>query len=157
MFSPSIVKQENFLKKLNIKQDLFCKIFATDHEIMGNASRAYMKAYGVNYENAKAPANKFLLKPQITARIQHYLSEEGFNNESIDKKHNFLVHQNKDLNVSLKAIQEYNKLKKRTVAQLEIIMPRPIMALDDDETIHKVDKSRAKNVLPESIDKESEA
>lgn len=147
MFSPAI-KSVKIVpeKKLNLKQDLFCKIFAKDPAIMGNGTQAYMKAYGVNFENAKAPANKFLLKPEITARIQHYLSEEGFNNESVDKKHNFLIQQNKDLNVSLKAIQEFNKLKKRVSNQIEIVMPKPLMELEDDEVIHKIDKSRAKEI-----------
>ena len=147
MFSPSIVKRKEIaLKKLNLKQDLFCKIFATDPEVMGNGSRAYMKAYGVSYENAKAPANKFLDKPEITARIQHYLSDEGFNDVSVDKKHNFLIHQNKDLNVSLKGIQEYNKLKKRIDNTLMIIAPKPIMELEDDEVVHKIDKSKVIDV-----------
>ncbi len=146
MFSPAIVKQQITLKKLNLKQDLFCKIFATDPAILGNASHAYMKAYGGSYLVATSAGKRLLEKPEITAKIQEYLSNEGFNDISIDKKHNFLVHQNKDLNVSLKAIQEYNKLKKRIDNKIELVLPKPLMQLDDDEVIHKIDKSKAKEV-----------
>ena len=138
-------------KQLNIKQDLFCRIYATDPEVMGNASRAYMKAYGAeNHIVAKASANKLMDRPEITARINEYLSTEGFNDFNVDKQLNYIINQHRDLNVKVKGIQEYNKLKQRVSNQIQIVMPKPIMDLDDDETIHKIDKSKAKDVQASS-------
>ena len=140
-------------KRLNIKQDLFCKLYATDSDIMGNASRAYMKAYGAeNPIVAKASANKLMDRPEITAQINEYLSTEGFNNENVDKQLNYVINQHRDLNVKVKGIQEYNKLKKRITNTLEIVAPKPIMDLEDDETIHKIDKSKAKDVQQSTDD-----
>lgn len=145
----NIVVKERIIpqKRLNIKQDLFCRIYATDPDVMGNASRAYMKAYG--QENpllSKSASSKLLDKPEITAKINEYLSTEGFNDLNVDKQLNYVINQHRDLNVKVKGIQEYNKLKQRVSNQIQIIMPKPIMDLDDDETIHKIDKSKAKDV-----------
>jgi phage terminase small subunit len=146
MSYPALIeKREIKLKKLNLKQDLFCKIYATDPQCIGNATYAYMKAYGIkNIQSAKPLSSNLLTKPEVTARINEYLSQDGFNDQSVDKKHNFLIQQYKDLNVSLKAIEHYNKLKKRITERLEISVPKPIMALDEDEVITKIDK---KNVI----------
>lgn len=152
MFSPAIRKSKiPAQKKLNLKQDLFCKVFATDPTVMGNGTQAYMKAYGVKFENAKAPANKFLLKPEITAKINEYLELDGFNDQTVDTHHLFLIRQKKDMNVSMKGIQEYNKLKKRITNTLEIRMPKPLLGgdLDDDEVIHKIDKKKVVEAEPE--------
>jgi hypothetical protein len=46
----------------------------------------------------------------------------------------------------MKGIEHYNKLKKRVADKMELIIPRPIMELDDDEVIHKIDKSKAKDI-----------
>lgn len=148
MYPALIEKREITDKKVNLKQDLFCKIYATDPDVIGNAHKAYQKAYKCNsIDTAKSGARQLLEKPQIMARINEYLSQDGFNNESVDKKHNFLIHQHKDLNVSLKAIQEYNKLKKRVTDRLEISIPKPILDIDDDETnIKHIDKKRAVDV-----------
>lgn len=121
-------------KVLNLKQDLFCKIYATDPECIGNATVAYMKAYGnENMFTSKTAGAQLLAKNEITERIAEYIELDGFNDQAVDKKHNFLIKQNKDLGVSLKAIQEYNKLKKRITDRLEIIMPKPILSLDEGD------------------------
>lgn len=131
-------------KKLNIKQDMFCKIYATDPEILGQGSEVYRRVYKVSsVEVARAAASRMLSDSKITAKINDYLSKEGFNDETIDKQHLFLIKQKKDLGVSMKGIEHYNKLKKRVENKIEIIMPKPITELDDDEVIHKIDKSKA--------------
>jgi hypothetical protein len=134
MFSPAIRKQQITPQKtLNIKQDLFCKIYATDPNCLGNATKAYMEAYKCkSIDTAKSGSRQLLEKHEITARINEYIEIDGFNDMAVDKKHNFLIKQNKDFNVSLKAIQEYNKLKKRVTDRLEISIPKPIIELDED-------------------------
>ncbi len=147
MFTVAMRKEKTpQYKELNVKQDLFCKIFATDPECLGNATYAYMKAYGATMITARPAASRMIDLPEITARINDYLEQDGFNNVSVDKKHNFLIKQNKDFGVSLKAIQEYNKLKKRVTNIVELTIPKPIIDLDDDEVIHKMDKKRAIDV-----------
>lgn len=149
MFSPAIRKpKEVKLRKLNMRQDLFCRLYATDPHILGNATQAYMLAYGSeNYMTSASAAKHMLDKPHITAKINEYIQQEGFNNENVDKQHLFLINQHKDLNVKMKGIEHYNKLKKRVENKLEIIMPKPIMEWDEEEdTIHKIDKSKAKDI-----------
>ena len=122
------------VKSINREQDMFCKLLAVDPDIMGNGTKAYMKAYkNDNVLTAKAAANKLLLKPEITARINEYLQQEGFNNENVDKQLLYVINQHRDLSTKVKGIQEYNKLKKRISDRLEIVMPKPIMALDGEE------------------------
>lgn len=150
-----IEKKQLSPRKLNLNQDMFCKLYATDHRFLGNGTEVYKYVYGseekpVSHEVAKMSASRFLTDDRFTARINEYLEIDGFNNESVDKKHNFLIKQNKDLNVSLKAIQEFNKLKKRVTDRLEITVPKPIMSWDDDtDTIRKIDKSKAKDISQE--------
>lgn len=122
------------VKSINREQDIFCKLLAVDPEIMGNATRAYMKAYkNDNVLTAKAGANKLLLKPEITARINEYLQLEGFNNENVDKQLLYVINQHRDLPTKVKGIQEYNKLKKRVTDRLEITIPKPLISLDEEE------------------------
>lgn len=150
-----IEKQQVTKRNLNLRQDLFCKTYATDPEVLGNATKTYMKVYNIQaYETAKAAAGRLLEDSRVTAKIKEYIEIDGFNDNAVDKKHNFLIHQNKDFNVSLKAVQEYNKLKKRVSNQIELVIPRPLMELDDDEVIHKIDKSKSRdvsqNVIPDT-------
>lgn len=146
----SIEKKQLAKRNLNLKQDLFCKLFATDPKILGNGSQCYLKAYGGSYETAKVNANRFLSDERITARINEYLSNEGFNEVNVDKQHLFIINQKKDLNVAMKGIQEFNKLKKRVSNTIELVIPKPIMNWDDDEVIHKIDKSKAKDISQDS-------
>lgn len=122
------------LKKVNVKQDLFCRIYANDPECMGNATYAYMKAYGTESKlTAKANAGLLIKKPEITARINEYLQLEGFNNENVDKQLLYVINQHRDLSTKVKGIQEYNKLKKRVTDRLEIMIPKPLISLDEEE------------------------
>ena len=83
------------------------------------------------------------MDPIISDRINQLIAEDGFNDSNVDRQHLFLLNQLKDFPTKMKAIQEYNKLKKRTDNSVTIVLPRPIMDLDDDEVIHKIDKSQA--------------
>nr|AKH47755.1 hypothetical protein ACD_19C00426G0134 [uncultured marine virus] len=148
MFSPTIVKKDKIIVKLNIKRDLFCKIYATDPDCMGNGTYAYMKAYNSdNYLVSKASANKLLQLDEITAKINTYLSDEGFNDGNMDKQLLYVANQHRDLHAKMKGIQEYNKLKKRVTDRLEISIPKPIIDIDDDDAnVKQIDKKHAINV-----------
>lgn len=142
------MKKKVSVRVLNVKQDLFCKIYATDPYCMGNGGDCYRKAYGedISWDVAKASASKFLADNRFTERINEYIEVDGFNNETVDKHHLFLIKQKKDLGVSMKGVQEYNKLKKRVSNALELIIPKPLMELEDDEVIHKIDKGKAVDI-----------
>ncbi len=133
-------------KKLNQKQDMFCKLYATDPYIFGNAKECYKKVYGVSELSARAASIQMIAKPEITARINDYLQQDGFNDQNVDKQHLFIINQHKDLPTKMKGIQEYNKLKKRITDRMELIIPKPVMELDDDEVIHKIDKGKAREI-----------
>jgi len=134
--------------KINAKQKLFCELYCSfEHEMYGNATRCYMKAYGQNnYLTATSSAKQLISKPEIMAYINKLLSNEGFNDQNVDKQHLFIINQHKDLPTKMKGIQEYNKLKKRITDRMELIIPKPVMELDDDEVIHKIDKGKAREI-----------
>lgn len=147
-----IEKQQVAETKLNIKQEAFCKLYVSfNKEFYGNATACYQKVYGVSYMNAKTSAGRFLDNPKITARINALLSEEGFNDQNVDKQLLFIINQHKKLDVKMKGISEYNKLKKRVDNSIQIIMPKPIMELEDDEVIHKIDKKKAVEIDPNDV------
>lgn len=147
-------QQKVVKSSLNMRNDEFCKLYVSfDKEFYGNATACYTKVYGVkNYQVAQAASGRLLSNPKITARINELLSTEGFNDLNVDKQLLFIINQHKKLDVKMKGISEYNKLKKRVDNKIELIMPRPILGgdLDDDEVIHKIDKSKAKTVIPEN-------
>ena len=107
------------VKKLNPRQEKFCRLYATTKEFFGNGVQAYIEAYNPNqskrnwYKNAKAAAHENLTKPYLCDRINELLESEGFNNEFVDKQTLFLITQHADFNSKIRAIQEYNKLRKR--------------------------------------------
>lgn len=142
-------KKRNKITKstLTLQNDLFAKTYATDPECLGNATMAYMKAYNTtNAVTAKVAGARLLNNVAITNRIHEYLEADGFNDLAVDKKHNFLIKQNKDFSVSLKAIQEYNKLKKRIVDRLEISLPKPILSLSDGDSDEDEDQPKIKTL-----------
>ncbi len=150
----TIEKKQLSPRTLNLKQDLWCKAYATDVRCLGNGSEAYKLVYGlkeapISHDVAKASATRFLTDPRFTARINEYLEVDGFNNETVDAHHLFLIRQKKDLNVSMKGIEHYNRLKKRVDNKVELILPKPLMELEDDEVIHKIEKGKARDVSNE--------
>lgn len=135
---------------LNLKQDAFCKLYVSfDKEYYGNATACYKKIYGTtNQQVATTLAGKMLSNNKITARINELLSIEGFNDQNVDKQLLFIINQHKKLDVKMKGISEYNKLKKRVTDRLEISIPKPILDIDsDEETMRELDeKKKAKTV-----------
>jgi len=97
--------------KANIKQDLFCRYYI---EEKWNATKAYMRAYNIKtYATAKANASRLLTNDNILKRIWGILKNEWLNDLYVDLQIFSLISQNDDLWLKLKAIIEYNKLKRR--------------------------------------------
>jgi len=98
-------------KNLTIKQQQFCKHYI---ENKGNATKAYMKAFGTkNYNTAKVESSKILTKPNITRKIKEIMEENGFNDVFVDLELYKMIVQDKNPMAKLKAISEYNKITRR--------------------------------------------
>lgn len=91
----------------------------------GNGAQAIIDArYKVNHKNksgedtgvpnrnlAKVMAYEELRKPHITSLIDTKLEEYGFNEESVERQHLFLLNQFADLKMKCKAIDMFYKLR----------------------------------------------
>ena len=121
-------------RTLNLQQEEFCKLYATDRDFFGNGALSYAKAYGINLERkgaynlCAASASRMLINANILKRINEYLDIEGFNDENVDRQHLFLINQDADLKTKMAAIKEYNALKKRVDGALVKISVEDIMA-----------------------------
>ncbi len=119
-------------EKLNLKQEKFCRLYATDREFFGNGVETYIEVYkperkGNWYKTACAAASRLLSNVKICNRINELLSDEGLNDQFVDKQLLFLITQHDDKGAKTKAISEYNKLKKRIESKMELILPQPIL------------------------------
>lgn len=114
------------VKKLNLKQELFCKLYASDREFFGNGVDSYVEAYNANtnnpnwYKVAQVSASKLLSNPMILARINELLPDLGFSDEFADKELSFVMTQKADFGAKISAIKEYNKLKQRIIEKTDI-------------------------------------
>jgi len=113
-------------RKLNPRQELFCKLYATDREFFGNGVQSYIEAYNPDrskpnwYKSAKSVVSIMLTNESLCARINELLESEGLNNQFVDKQTLFLITQHLDFNAKIRAIQEYNKLKSRITDKIEL-------------------------------------
>lgn len=154
-FEVEVIKQVPVKVKVSLsnEQEKFCQLFIRDSKLSGKPFECYMKIYGDALEPHQTPdfvrkeAKALLTNDNIISRLTALLEEDGFNDSNVDRHHLFLVSQFTDFPTKMKAIQEYNKLKKRTENSITINLPRPIMELDDDEVIQKIDKSQAKDAI----------
>lgn len=143
--------------KLSNEQEKFCQLYTRDHDLMGDAISCFKECYELephqidNKNQLKKDVELLLSKPQVVARINELIEEDGFNDQNVDRQHLFIINQHYDLSTKMKGIQEYNRLKKRTDNSLTLVLPRPIMDLDDDEVVQKIDKSKAKDITPPNI------
>lgn len=113
-------------RKLNPKQELFCKLYASDREFFGNGVQSYIEAYNIDlsqkgaYLSAKANANKLLTKDYILKRIDELFEAHGLNDTFVDKQLEKLIIQDADFKTKVSAIKEYNALKSRIKNNLDI-------------------------------------
>lgn len=111
--------------KLNPKQELFCKLYASDREFFGNGLQSYAEAYGLDLEKkgqinvAKACAYELLTKPYILSRIDELFESRGLNDTFVDKQLEKLIIQDADFKTKVMAIKEYNALKQRITKKFE--------------------------------------
>lgn len=120
-------------KKLNPKQELFCKLYATDREFFGNGTQAYTEAYkpkqvGNWYNVARSRASELLTNPNILLRINE-LIDITLNDAHVDKQLSIVITQNADFRSKVSAISEYNKLRARITNKLEVTAPKPLLDL----------------------------
>jgi hypothetical protein len=123
--------------KLNLSQEAFCQLYASDREFFGNGVQSYIEAYNIDtskpgaYNGARSSAHKLLTNAHILARINEILEMDGLNDAFVDKQLTFLVTQNADLSTKARAINEYNKLKSRITDKIDHTSggkPIPILA-----------------------------
>lgn len=104
-------------KTLTEKQMLFCLLYVQDKQCFGNASLSYERAYDLPKTTAKKYARQAGYKLVTNNYIKAYINKmllERFKNLPVDREHSKLIMQDSNLFVKMTAIQEYNKIKKRT-------------------------------------------
>lgn len=113
---------------LNAEQEMFCELYATDREFFGDGVNSYIEAYDIEvghgegkatYESCRSSSSTLLTKPNILKRIDELLSEDGFNDQYVDKTLKFLITQKANLTVTLGAISAYNALKGRVKQKID--------------------------------------
>lgn len=113
---------------LSPQEETFCRIYATEREFFGNGVQSYIEAFEVTvgkgegcqtYEYCKYRAHSLLVRATILKRINEIYEAGGLNDAHVDKQLELLITQNAEFNPKVRAIQEYNKLKKRTVETVQ--------------------------------------
>lgn len=139
--------------KLNPKQELFCKLFASDREFFGNGVQSYIEAYNPDtskpnwYKTARSCASELLTKPNILKRIDELFEARGLNDQFVDKQLEKLIIQDADYSNKVKAIQEYNKLRQRITNKIDLTYkeaPKPL------EEIASVSEDKQSTKAPET-------
>lgn len=101
-------------------QKRFFEFYVTE-EFFCNWTKSYMKAYpDASEESARRLASQLLTNIDILAYIDTLLTDMGLNDARVDKELAKLILQDEDKSVKIRAIWEYNKLKKRIVEKKEI-------------------------------------
>ncbi len=124
---------------LNLRQEKFCQLYATDKEFFGNGAESYLAVYDIDqnkpnwYQVACTNASRLLSNAKVVARINEILQQTGFNDAFVDRELSFLISQHADFQTKLGAIKEYNKLKQRIQDKLDMTtngkeLPTPILS-----------------------------
>lgn len=110
----------------NKRWEHFCDLYATSAGYFGNATTAYMEAYGMDTHNksvwnsARTSASRLLKNVTILHRIDYLLNASGPDELQVDAQLVFLITQCADLKVKLAAIREYNFLKGRIQKKMDL-------------------------------------
>lgn len=107
-------------KKLTLRQEKFCELYASDQEFFGNGVQTHMEVYGSDYKTAQVSAHRMLRNAKILKGIDEHLEALQLNDQHMDKQLGFWATQKENGNVAVAAIKEYNALKKRITKQLEV-------------------------------------
>lgn len=110
------------------QEEKFCRIYASDKEFFGNGVQSYIEAFNIDvgkgvgkrsYEYCRWAASNLLRRRYILDRINDAFEASGLNDSFVDKQLEKLITQDAEFRPKLGAIQEYNKLKKRTSDQVQ--------------------------------------
>lgn len=118
---------------LSAQDELFCELFASDRELFGNGVQSYIEAYDITvvkggknldenektYDACKSAAHFRLTNSDFLNRINEIFEGRGLNDMFVDKQLEKVITQDAEFNPKVRGIQEYNKLKKRTVERIE--------------------------------------
>lgn len=124
---------------LNLKQEEFCKLYASDREFFGNGAQAYIEVYEPDrtkpnwYKTACQSASRLLSNVKVCERINQLLEECGLNDQFVDKQLTFLITQHADFGNKMAAIREYNKLKARITDHSESKVTHRFEDMDDEQ------------------------
>lgn len=130
------------VEKLNLKQELFCQLYATNRTFFGNGVQSYIEAYEPDqnkqgwYAVARTRAYYLLTNIDILDRINELLELEPLNNTTVDKQLSFVINQSADMNAKVAAIREHNKLKQRITDKMDITtkgLPINLVSYKDKE------------------------
>lgn len=142
---------------LSAEDELFCELFASDKELFGNGVQSYIEAYDITvvkgksrgetddnektYEACKQAAHHRLTSTDFLKRINEIFEGRGLNDQFVDKQLEKVITQDAEFNPKVRAIQEYNKLKKRTVERLEHVHSfAKYEKMTDDEIQAEIEK-----------------
>ena len=70
-------------QKLTFNQEAFCKLYVSK-EYFGNGTRAYLEAYGCEYDTAKPNASDLLTNTNVQMRIHALMDKAGWNASTTD-------------------------------------------------------------------------
>lgn len=141
------------INKLNPKQKLFCEVYSNSGNFFGNATRAYIVAYGLDipadveysalnaeqrkiYDSASAMSVALLRNIRVIKKCNEIL-DKLIENEIVDRELAYTIMQRDELSPKVSAIKEYNQLKGR-------IKQSPLMAIQiniNPEEKAKIDKA----------------
>ena len=129
--APAVAKKDI----LTSKQEYFCQLFVSDdREFFGNGTQAYLEAYGLdpnkpsNYSTARVNASKLLTNTNILKRINELFETTGLNDIFVDKQLVKLITQDADYSTKMKAIHEYNLMKRR-ISNSDISVPDSVESI----------------------------
>ena len=104
-------------RPLTPQQEMFCQNFVLSEEFLGNGTKAYADAYGIEqvgnwWKTAAVGSSRLLKSVKISNRINEIL-KVVMNDAIVDNELGYVIAQKSDLSSKVAAIREYNKLKKR--------------------------------------------
>lgn len=138
--------------KLSPQEMFFCELWASDREFFGNGTQSYIEAFEVKlvkkpdpdsddnemtYDQVRYHAHRLLTDTNILKRINEIFETRGLNDAFVDKQLEVVITQNAEFSPKIKAIAEYNKLKKRTAEQVQHVHAFADIAGMTDEELEK--------------------
>lgn len=148
---PVVINKEKdvvIIKKLNPRQELFCRYYTQNNHLFGNATRAYAEAYGYKldtlskerpitkrnhageavewgtseYDKAcqscAAQGERMLRNVEINSRANE-LMNDYLSEEVVDAQRARVIMQNENLNAKVAAIRSYDAVKGRITQKVD--------------------------------------